>query len=166
MRSNCNVMLTDGKVHLCPAGTESVPFAGRQSCALFSGMARATRTEAVGCRRLFLWNSFQPSPFVGCLGTSAGAPPPGSSRSDVPGPRRPEEEHNRWRFSVWIYSETLLHGRIDGTKDIPADVKTPMLTIIHCSFISNTGKGAIRVTGVIATSSFLALHNTIYIRLT
>lgn len=104
-------MLTEGKAHLCPAGTGRVPSAGRQSCALFSGTARVTRTEAAGCRRLFLWNSFQPSPFVGCLGTSAGAPPPGSSRSDVPGPRRPAGEENRWRLSIRICGETLPHRR-------------------------------------------------------
>lgn len=57
---------------------------------------------------------------MGCLGTSAGAPAPGSSRSDAPGPRRPEQEHNSWRFSIRIHGETLLDGRIDGTEDIPA----------------------------------------------
>lgn len=87
--------LTIGRVHLYPAGTESVPFAGRPSCALFSGTARVTRTEAVGCCRLCLSNSFRRSLFLECLGTSAGAPPPGSSRSNVPGPRRPVEEHNK-----------------------------------------------------------------------
>lgn len=31
---------------------------------------------------------------------SAGAPPPGSSRSNVPGPRRPEEEHIKKKSPV------------------------------------------------------------------
>lgn len=54
-----------------------------------------TRTERVGCYRLCLWNRFQLGLFSERLGMSAGAPPPGSSRSDVPGPRRPKEEHNK-----------------------------------------------------------------------
>lgn len=78
-----------GMVHLYPAGTESVPFEGRLSCVLFLATVTVTRTGAVGCCTLCLCNNYQPSLFLGCLGTSAGAPPPSSSRSNVPGPKRP-----------------------------------------------------------------------------
>lgn len=85
-------------IHLSPGDIENALFAGHLSCAL-SEERESWEMEAVGCGRLWPWNSFQLIPLFEGLGTAVGAPPPASSSSGVPGPKRPAKtgaERVRW----------------------------------------------------------------------